>query len=574
MAQTVIRPLPPIDEVDGARLIQHVDAIAADDRESGTPGEWEAARYVIASLKQYGVDVRLETVRTITSRPLGASLRLGPDLELPCITQAYSGSVESLTAPLVSVEDALSASGDLTGRIVLAPGLASPSACRVLTDRGAAGMIFINHGDYPHNMAISSVWGMPTRVQIAQLDYPPVVSVSHPVGERIRAHLSNDPAATATLSTEVDTGLRDLPLIVADIAAAGRTTDRFALLNGHLDSWHRGAIDNATGNAVMLEIARLAQAHRDQLRTNLRVVFWSGHSDGRYSGSDWYADHAWMDLHDNAVVNLNIDSVGAKGATDYPRVYASAQCYRAGVAAVDRLIGERPEYARIERNGDQSFWNHGVPSLFQVLSLFPPDSAGGSTFVAGLPWHWHTTEDLPEQAGEAEIAQDCRIYLDAIWDFCSTGAYPFVFADIADEMHLYLTDARGRVDDRVAVLPEVVEAAAAFQVAARAFDELIARARAGTLSASAAEQVDDTSMKLNRLILPVTNCAVGPFHTDGALPQGQFPGLANLDLFVQHEDELERAAHERELVRESNRILWMLTSARRCIESCLAAVAP
>ena len=35
-------------------------------------------------------------------------------------------------------------------------------------------------------------------------------------------------------------------------------------------------------------------------RRGLRVVFWSGHSQGRYSGSTWYADTHWEELERRA----------------------------------------------------------------------------------------------------------------------------------------------------------------------------------------------------------------------------------------------------------------------------------
>lgn len=556
----------PLDEVDGDVLMQHVDTIASVDRESGTAGEWESADYVLGYLQKCGVPVRMEKITTITSRPLSASLVLGSGTELHCITQAYAGSTDGLTAPLLLVRNPLEKDGNYSGKIVVTFGLASPSACRIITDLGAAGIIFINEDKYPHNMAISSVWGMPTRDEISDLEYPPVVSVDSHNGDAILAYLDSNADATATVATAVDTGLRELPLIVADIIAEGSKTDRFVLLNGHLDSWHRGAIDNATGNAAMLEIARLAHAHRDELHTNLRVVFWSGHSDGRYSGSDWYADHEWMDIYDNCVLNVNIDSVGAKGATDYPRVYASAHCYQAGYHAVNQLTGHDPSYARIERNGDQSFWNHGVPSLFQVLSLFPSDSAGASTFVQGLPWHWHTTEDLAQEAGRAELAQDTTIYLSAIWDFCAAPAYPFVFADIATEMRDYLAQVSERATKRTTTMQRAVAAAEQFVAAAARFDAHTERVRAGSATATDAEGLNVAAMELNQLILPVTNCAVSPFHTDGALPQGMFPGLRDVDALSTHTDTLVAAAHEREVVRETNRIVWMLTSAVRRIE--------
>ncbi len=54
---------------------------------------------------------------------------------------------------------------------------------------------------------------------------------------------------------------------------------------------------------------------RDKLARGVRVAWWTGHSQGRYAGSQWYADNFWEDLHEHALININIDSPGAKGAT-------------------------------------------------------------------------------------------------------------------------------------------------------------------------------------------------------------------------------------------------------------------
>ena len=52
--------------------------------------------------------------------------------------------------------------------------------------------------------------------------------------------------------------------------------DEFVLFHGHLDSWHVGIGDNATGDATLLELARVFWNHRDNLKRTLRVAWWSG----------------------------------------------------------------------------------------------------------------------------------------------------------------------------------------------------------------------------------------------------------------------------------------------------------
>jgi len=93
--------------------------------------------------------------------------------------------------------------------------------------------------------------------------------------------------------------------------------DDFLLLHGHYDSWYVGITDNATGDAGMLEAARVFDEHSDELERNLRVAWWPGHSTGRYAGSTWYADEFAQELATNCVAQVNMDSPGAKDATEY-----------------------------------------------------------------------------------------------------------------------------------------------------------------------------------------------------------------------------------------------------------------
>src|SRR4029077_8458067 len=109
-------------------------------------------------------------------------------------------------------------------------------------------------------------------------------------GLRVRVHAAGD------------TRWRKTPLLVADLTGQDEP-DRFVLFSGHVDSWHYGAMDNGSANAVMLEVARLLAARRDELRRGIRFAFWSGHSHGRYAGSAWYADHAWRELHQRCVLH-------------------------------------------------------------------------------------------------------------------------------------------------------------------------------------------------------------------------------------------------------------------------------
>ena len=125
--------------------------------------------------------------------------------------------------------------------------------------------------------------------------------------------------ASATLTTVVEEGWFDQ--VLPEVRIPGTDDpDRFVLLHGHYDSWDVGVGDNATGDACMLEAARVLHAHRGRLQRGVRICWWPGHSTGKFAGSTWYADAFARDLARGCVAHLNCDSPGCRDATDYPGI--------------------------------------------------------------------------------------------------------------------------------------------------------------------------------------------------------------------------------------------------------------
>lgn len=56
------------------------------------------------------------------------------------------------------------------------------------------------------------------------------------------------------MKTKLENALKKTSLPVATLR--GESED-YILISGHYDSWHKGATDNATANALMLEMARI-----------------------------------------------------------------------------------------------------------------------------------------------------------------------------------------------------------------------------------------------------------------------------------------------------------------------------
>lgn len=96
---------------------------------------------------------------------------------------------------------------------------------------------------------------------------------------------------------------RSILSVWADIPGGARA-DEIVLVSAHHDAWFFGADDNATGVAVILEVARaLADAAPDR---TIRIASFDREEEGMVGAASYAADHPDLNLY--RVVNL--DSVG------------------------------------------------------------------------------------------------------------------------------------------------------------------------------------------------------------------------------------------------------------------------
>lgn len=289
------------------------------------------------------------------------------------------------------------------------------------------------------------------------------------------------------------------------------------------------------GNAACLELARIAWEAREHLQRGVRICWWPGHSQGRYAGSAWYADQYWEDLHDHAVVNINIDSPGARGATRYDIVTMGAETEALGKSVIHDLVGQEVEAERPTRAGDQSFWGPGIPSLFMLLSSLPQDqwSAVGG---CGMNWWWHTEADTIETADREVQNQDVQIYAATIARICAGPVLPYSLAasarEIADLLANYERQADGRLD--LAALRSRAEAtiAATEQLDARATSAITDDLAPNTPEAAA---IVAAQKAVSRALVPLRYTTGNRFDHDAAMPAPALqilrdaPALAALD---------------------------------------------
>jgi Iap family predicted aminopeptidase len=529
-----------VGEVSPKELERHSREIVRHVRPSGSPGEFAAIDYVVAELRAEGVPVEVHELSAYVSDPVRASFRLESEtpLDFPALTQAFSASTSAsgVAAEIVDLGRGNAADysrAEARGKLVLVDGLADPEGVQAAQNAGAVGAVFAATADRVNEMTVGPIWGTPSPGDVRLLPRIPSVAVSREAGAAIRTRLHSGPVR-GRVTTEVSSGFKTLRLPVATVTAP-RDPEGFVLLGGHIDGWHHGANDEGASNAAMVEIARIAYRHRDELARGLKVAWWPGHSNGRYAGSTWYADRFWVELRDHAFAYLNIDGVGQKEASRFSAV-ATAELEPLARGIVKDHASVDPEVGRPGRNSDQSFYGIGLPLL--QFNHERTEDVGGY-------WWWHTPEDTFDKIDFDILAGDTRLYVEALHRLLTEPAPPFDLSAAASELVKILEARTGSDLD----LSPAIERA-------RRLEALLERIEASLPGAKIDSGLARRMVRTLRPVLRVMYQERGPYHQDLALEHPLLPGLAGL-ASDPNASEFARA----HLVRETNRLLDHLDQA-------------
>nr|WP_246505085.1 M28 family peptidase [Microvirga antarctica] len=420
-------------------------------------------------------------------------------------------------------------------------------------------------------MCVSSVWGSPTHETRDRLPSTVILTIPLDEGQAVRAALAATPHVEVTLQAEVDTGWRKTPILVADLPSLeGDGEEPFIFYTGHHDTWYFGVMDNGGANATMMEVARIAAAHRSEWRRGLRVVFWSGHSQGRYSSSSWYADEHWEELSRRALVHVNVDSTGGKGNVIVADTTAAAELRGLASEAIAAYSDQTFSNRRLSRAGDQSFWGIGVPGIFQNMSEQPASgqaNASAAVFGAGnrlgrgTGWWWHNPADTLDKIEESILVRDTKIYMHAVWRLLTDPVLPLDYAEHARYLSNEIATMQKSVGDRFD-LSVLAERAARLGDLARDFD-----AEASAASSDRAEGINRVLKTVSRAIVPVDYTMGDRFEQDPALAQSPYPSLEAAKSF----GELDPSSDDAKfltvgMMRARNRIAVALSSAITAFE--------
>jgi hypothetical protein len=534
---------------------------------------------IVERLGRLGVPVAVHEPEIFLSIPLSASVEAAgathrakpPSMSLsvpggrtaplvvlhanPKALRSYARDVQELFGGSIASEAELRAT--VGGKIVVIDGFGNPALTSLIEEWGGVGLIACNPGVDIHWGTCTTIWGTPDLDDLPRKPTIPVVAVSKASGEALKQVAAE--GGSATIATEMLEGFFPQKIPVVDIPAPDGTKD-FVLVHGHYDSWDVGVGDNATGDATLLELARVLHANRGALKRGVRIAWWPGHSTGRYAGSTWFADAFAIELDEHCVAQINCDSPGCRWATSFHATTTMSETKALVEGAIRAVVPDAVFAAkRPNQAGDYSFNNIGISSFYMLSSTMPDDLRHEKRYydVSGCGGNiaWHTENDQLEIADRDHLLRDIRIYLLSTLRIANADRLPFDFVALADEFLATLDRYAGAAGDHADLTP-AIEATHAFKAAA-------ARLEAAPPAAA------NAAMKaLARILVPVNFTTRPRFAHDPAFTAPPLPTLA-VALEIPGSTGWRLSFAKTHLLRGRNRYVAALRGATRLVEDLL-----
>ena len=385
--------------VDEEQALDHLAHLASDDlegRQPGTPGGQAAGEYIAASFAAYGLqpagvnDTYYQTftvpygritdlpVLTIIS-PQGETLTRAYDYrtDYRALTGGYIGAGEG-EGPVVWLNECLHddyAGLDMAGKIALCHYSRDPQIYRQAIEHQVGGLLLL---DREGQISISR------RPGYRETSWVPQTIPTYLISETVASDLLTssrytlDDLSLRFTPTPLSTTVRIAVAVEEQDEVKARNVlgvlpgsdpdhrDEIVVVGAHYDHLGRepdgaimyGANDNASGVAILLEIARLWQTQGYQPARSILFAAWDGEEQGLLGSRHYAHDPTYALTH--TIAMLNLDMVGAGdtlhidgdgGGMIATQLQASAETY--GVTTTLTFDG---------RSDHIAFYEVGVPA--------------------------------------------------------------------------------------------------------------------------------------------------------------------------------------------------------------------
>ncbi len=335
----------------GASALQHVEALSVGigSRVAGSPAQSQTHQYLLARFQELGYQVELQPFTITAYQDRGSSVvlagALGQAISTNTLQYSAGGSVE---APLVEAglgkPDDFEVE-DVRGKIALVTRGDTRFADKVeaATNAGAVAIVIVNNQPGNFNGSLVSMSSIPA-VSVSQEDGASLRQAIRAGGATVRVEVN--------ASNEQSTGQN----VVATRPGGAQTL----VIGGHIDSVAAGpgANDNASGTAVVLELARV-MAGRETPYT-LKFIGFDAEEIGLV-GSNYSVSQGPEAERRSIVAMVNLDMVGVGDSSRVGGSEALVRLAQAAAARTGLTLGQMGENGGSDHS---SFIRAGIPGLF------------------------------------------------------------------------------------------------------------------------------------------------------------------------------------------------------------------
>lgn len=200
------------------------------------------------------------------------------------------------------------------------------------------------------------------------------------------------------------------------VIVIGAHFDHVGVTNGQI---YNGAEDNASGSAVILELARLMHEHKIRGKRTILLALWTGEELGLYGSRHWAGNPTNSITLDSVVACFNMDMVGigdslnAPGALNFPHLWEIiTRDQDPGVIGI-----VKPRSGGPGGSDHSAFIERGIEALALMT-----DAPGGHP-------DYHDTGDDPPKMNPDILAKTCQFVLQAAVNLANATDQPLLIAD-------------------------------------------------------------------------------------------------------------------------------------------------
>jgi Iap family predicted aminopeptidase len=479
-----------LDHLDARRALEDIRRISQDAGSapsglgagtvvSGSPEEKALATDIGGSLRALGLNVRVEEFAVRVYRYGPVVLTANATAIAAISLQAAGGTWGSrdgvayargnearghrLRAPLIDAGDGYAPDygrvGDVRGKVVLVRREMRdwpPAQITEAKHRGALALLFHDHpssADQPDALRQDSMWGH---------DQLPTAAISQRAAEDLRRQLAGQPVEIV-LENRADVVDGRSRNVVAMLRGA-EFPDEWVVVSAHYDRWFRGAADNTSGAAALLEIAHaFARSGLRPRRSVLFVATGSEEAGLEDPERDWLAgSYALVARHPEilrrAALVFNIDLLGWTSPT--ATLISSPDVLVHQKSVLSDLGYDSTIKLKVPIGSVTDAWNYGVVggAATSHLERLTP---------AYYPLY-HTQMDVFRPERFSNMQSDLRLLTLSLWRAASARRLPIELTAVADYVESQLALDAAKVPD--VSFANVHTAVADFRAAATAVE--------------------------------------------------------------------------------------------------------